>query len=52
MGGEGNDRGWDGWMAPLTYDRHGSGWTPGVGDVQGGLAQCGSWVHKELDMTE
>ena len=24
----------------------------GVGDGQGGLACCGSWCHKELDMTE
>ena len=23
------------------------GWTPGVGDGQGGLACCNSWVHKE-----
>ena len=28
------------------------GWTPGVGDGQGGLACCGSWHHKELDTTE
>ena len=27
-------------------------WTPGVGDGQGGLACCGSWGRKELDMTE
>ena len=26
--------------------------TPGVGDGQGGLACCGSWSHKESDMTE
>ena len=26
--------------------------TPGVGDGQGGLACCGSWGRKELDMTE
>ena len=26
--------------------------TPGVGDGQGGLACCDSWVHKESDMTE
>ena len=26
--------------------------TPGVGDGQGGLAYCGSWDRKELDMTE
>ena len=25
---------------------------PGVGDGQGGLACCGSWGHKESDMTE
>ena len=28
------------------------GWTPGVGDGQGGLACCGSWGPKESDMTE
>ena len=28
------------------------GWTPGVGDGQGGLACCGSWGRKESDMTE
>ena len=33
-------------------DGHGFGWTPGVGDGQGGLACCNSWGHKELDMTE
>ena len=31
---------------------HGFGWTPGVGDRQGGLACCGSWGCKELAMTE
>ena len=31
---------------------HGSGWTPGVGDGQRGLACCGSRGRKELDMTE
>ena len=31
---------------------HGFGWTPGVGDRQGGLACCGSWGRKESDMTE
>ena len=33
-------------------DGHGFGWTPGVGDGQGGLACCSSWGHKELDTTE
>ena len=31
---------------------HGFGWTPAVGDGQGGLACCGSWGCKESDMTE
>ena len=31
---------------------HGFGWTLGVSDGQGGLACCGSWGHKELDVTE
>ena len=39
-----------GWHHRL--DGHGFGWTPGVGDGQGGLECCGSWGHKELDMTE
>ena len=28
------------------------GWTPGVGDGQGGLACCSPWGRKESDMTE
>ena len=39
-----------GWHHRL--DGHGFGWTPGVGDGQGGLACCGSRGHKELDTTE
>ena len=31
---------------------HGFGWTPAVGDGQGGLVCCGSRGHKESDMTE
>ena len=31
---------------------HGFGWTPGVGDGQGGLACCSSWSRKELDTTD
>ena len=31
---------------------HGFGLTPGAGDGQGDLACCGSWSHKESDMTE
>ena len=39
-----------GW--PHRLDGHGFGWTPGVGDGQGGLVCCSSWGCKELDMTE
>ena len=39
-----------GWHHQL--NGHGFGWTPGVGDGQGGLASCGSWGCKELDMAE
>ena len=31
---------------------HGFGWTPGVGDGQGGLECWGSWGRKESDSTE
>ena len=31
---------------------HGFGWTPGVGDGQGGLVCCSPWCHKELDTAE
>ena len=34
------------------HNGHGFGWTPGVGDGQGGLVCCGSRGHKELDTTE
>ena len=39
-----------GWHHRL--DGHGFGWTPGIGDGQGGLACFGSWGRKELDTTE
>ena len=46
--------GWHHWL-----NWHGFGWTPGVGDGQGGLACCGSWGHRvrhnwatELNWTE
>ena len=39
-----------GWHHQL--NGHEFGWTPGVGDGQGGLACCNSWGRKELDMTE
>ena len=39
--------GWHHWL-----NGHGFGWTPGVGEGQGGLASCGSRGHKDSDMTE
>ena len=39
--------GWD-----HRLNTHEFGWTPRVGDGQGGLACCSSWGHKELDTTE
>ena len=39
-----------GWYHRL--NGHGFGWTPGVGNGQGGLACCNLWGHQELDMTE
>ena len=50
--GEGDNRGWDGWMAsPIQWK-----WVwvdgQGFGDGQGGLACCGSWGHKESDTIE
>ena len=39
-----------GWQHRL--DGYGFGWTPAVGDGQGGLACCDSWGHKESDTTE
>ena len=46
-GGEGDNRGWDDWMASPTQ------WTwVWVGDGQGGLACCNSWGCKESNTTE
>ena len=39
-----------GWHHRL--DGHEFGWTPGVGDGQGGLTCCSSWGCKESDTTE
>ena len=50
-GGEGDDRGWDGWMASPT--RWSWVWVnSGRWDGQGGLAGCYSWGHQESDTTE
>ena len=50
-GGEGGNRGWDGWMASSTQ------WTwiqanSRDSEGQGSLACCSPWAHKELDTTE
>ena len=51
MGAEGDDRGWDGWMASLSQCTW--GWvTPGVGDGQGGLVCCSPWSRKEWGTTD
>ena len=39
-----------GWHHQL--NGHGFGWTPGVGDGEGGLECCGPWGLKEPDTTE
>ena len=39
--------GWHHWL-----DGRGPGWTPAVGDGQGGLACCDSWSREDMDMTE
>ena len=41
------------WLDGITDSNgHGFGWTPGVGDGQGGLVCCSSWGCKESDTTE
>ena len=40
------------WLDGITDSMDMFGWTPGVGDGQGGLAYYGSWGRKESDMTE
>ena len=51
VGGEGDDRGWDGWIDHWLNGREFE-WTPGVGNGQGGLACCSPWGCKQLDITE
>ena len=43
--------GWN-WLDDWSMIGHGFGWTPGVGDGQGGLVCCSSWDLKESDMTK
>ena len=43
------------WLDAISMDPlngHGFGWTPGVGDGQGGLVCCSTWGLKESDTTE
>ena len=50
-GGEGDDRGWDGWMASPTQWK----WVwvnPGIWWWKRSLVCCSPWHHKESDMTE
>ena len=49
-GGEGDDRGWDGWMASPTNERE-SEQTLGNSEEQGSLECCSPWGRKESDMT-
>ena len=49
-GGEGGDRGWDGWMASPTW-WHEFEQAPEVGDGQGSLVCCSPWGRKESDTT-
>ena len=51
VGGEGDDRGWDGWMASLT-NGHQLEQTLGIGDGQRSLVCYSPWGYKESDMTE
>ena len=47
-GGEGANRGWDGWMASSIRSEQ----TPGDSKEQGSLACCSPWGCKESDTTE
>ena len=47
VGGEGDNRGWDGWMASHEFEQ-----SLGVGDGQGGLASFSPWGRKESATTE
>jgi len=49
--GEGDDRGWDGWIASLT-DGHEFEQTMGVCDGQGSFTCCSPWGLNKLDTNE
>ena len=48
-GGEGDNRGWDGWMVSPTHEFEQA---LGVGDGQGSLVCCSPWGCKGFDVTE
>ena len=48
-GGEGGNKGWDGWMPSLT--KWTWVWALGNSEGQGSLACCGPWGRKESDLT-
>ena len=50
-GGEGDDRGWDGWMASR-LNGHEFEQAPGVGNWQGSLVCCSHWDCKMSNTTE
>ena len=49
VGREGDDRGWDGWMASPWHEFES---ILGIGDGQEGLVCCNPWGHKESDTTQ
>ena len=51
-GGDGGNRGWDGWMASLTQQAWIWANSRGDSDGQGRLTCCSPWGCKESDMTE
>ena len=50
-GGEGSNRGWEGWMTSL-LNGHEFDQTPGDSEGQGRLSCCSPWVLKVSDTTE
>ena len=51
-GGEGDDRGWDGWVSPLDWlNGHEFEQTLGDSEGQGSLVCCCAWDCKESDMS-
>ena len=54
VGGEGDDRGWNGWMASTQCLLNGNGFGQawGIGEGQGSLVCYSPWGHKESDTTE